>query len=270
VRGGWNVTFDELAIPGASAFGRGYPYWSERVIPSSVFPIPADDLAATLAGSSTPLDQASNPQYYSFPRDLRSPRTYAWQVGLERALGPVQRLGLAYVGSAGRDLTYAYTIYGAEHRSTVQAFSNDARSDSRALLAEYVRRLSHGVEARVAYAWSRTIDTDSGEGPAPQAPPSLVPPRQNRGYADFDRRHVFNGSVSLHLPPVPVRTTMKTLTRDWQLDLGWSLRSGAPYSVTVTQDVGYGSYTVRPDLVSDAVWKDFPTDPTKRVLNSTA
>ncbi len=63
---------------------------------------------------------------------------------------------------------------------------------------------------------------------------------------------------------------MKTLTRDWQLDLGWSLRSGAPYSVTVTQDVGYGSYTVRPDLVSDAVWKDFPTDPTKRVLNSTA
>jgi len=276
LRAGWSLTLDELANPGASAFGRGYPYLSERIMMSPGFPVSPSDLMGIVPpapGTLTLDDPANQNEYYSFPRDFRSPRTYSWQLGLEQALGSVQRLGLAYVGSAGRDLVYPHTYYIAypRPRPIVHAYSNDATSDSHALMAEYVRRLSHGVEARAAYTWSHAIDTDSGEALDTQAPPTVIEPRQNRGSADFDRRHVLAGVVSYHVPAVRIGTPLQALCANWQIDLGWSIQSGAPFSVTRTRDLGSGFYTVRPNLVPDVpLWKDDPTSPTKRQLDSKA
>jgi hypothetical protein len=259
VQAGWNLTFDELANPGASAFGRGYPFVSERVLPSTVFPIPPDTLRAAFPG---PLDQGDHSEYYSFPRNFRPPRTYAWHIGLEQALGAVQRLGLAYTGSSGRDLVYPYTDYVGESRPIVHAYSNAARSDSHGLLVEYVRRLPHGLEGHVAYSWRHTIDTDSGEPLDPQPPPDIVKPQQNRGSADFDRRHVLAGTVSYQLPPFRNGTIVHALSANWQLDLGVSLQSGGPFSVTLTRKLGSGAYTVRPDPVAGVeVWRSDPNVP---------
>ncbi len=273
-RAGWSLMVDDLANPGATAFGRGYPFVSERVIDSKEFPVSPDTLAAPFP---EPLDRSEfgdHSEYYSFPRDLRSPRTYAWQVGFEQALGSVQRLGLAYAGSAGRDLVYPYTYYLADPKPIVHVYANAATSDSHALLAEYVRRLSRGLQARVAYSWSHTIDTDSGETLEPQAPPESIAPQQNRGSADFDRRHVFAGTLSYQLPAIRAGALVHALCANWQLDVGVNLQSGAPFSVMTTQKIeiaglGAGSYTVRPNLADATVplWIAESTDPSTRRLN---
>jgi len=269
LRTGWNLTFDELANPGASAFGRGFPYVSERVISAPVFPLSPNDLTAIFPPQLELDDGDNGGEYYSFPRNFRSPRTYSWYLGVEQALGSVQRLGLVYVGSSGRDLVYAHTYYAGT--PIVHAYSNDATSSSHALLAEYVRRLSHCVEARVAYTWSHAIDTDSGEVLDPQAPPAIIEPRQNRGSADFDRRHVLAGVVSFHVPSTHAGTPLRALFADWQVDVGWSVRSGGPFSVTLSRHLGLGFYTVRPDPVPGVnVWIDSPNDPAKQQLNPRA
>jgi len=73
------------------------------------------------------------------------------------------------------------------------------------------------------------------------------------------------------VPPAGAGTRLRRLADDWQLDLVWSVRSGAPFSVTTTQTLDSSVYTVRPDLVpGEAVWIDDPTSPDRRRLNPAA
>ncbi len=134
------------------------------------------------------LSAGDSSTYYSFPKDLRTPRTYEWHFGIDQSLGRIQQLSVAYVGGAGRDLIYWHTYDVG--LPLVQAYSNDARSDYHALLVEYVRRRSRGFQGSVWYTLSHALDNDSGEASRGYAPPQLISPSLNWGSADFDRRHV--------------------------------------------------------------------------------
>jgi hypothetical protein len=258
LRAGWSLIFDELTQPGAIAIGRTWPYVQTRTISNSTFPLPASELEGP---SAAPFDSTDSNSYFALPRNLRPPRTYTRHIGIEQALGPLQRIDLSYVGAAGRDLIY-WSAYPASRQGSlavINAFSNDATSDYHALLAEYVRRLSHRLQARVAYTWSHAIDTDSGESVTPNLPVRISAPDKNRGSADFDRRHVLQAVASYRIGS------------DWQLDVMGSLRSGAPVSVLTAIPFGPAVYTVRPDLVPDVpLWIDSKASPTGQRLNAKA
>jgi hypothetical protein len=238
------------------------------VIPASVFPVPPNELTAMPPAS---FDATQFAQSYAVPEHLRVPRTFEWQAGLDQTLG-AHRLSLAYVGAAGRALVY-WQAYGPTKTQNhiVHIFSNDAKSDYHALLFQYVRPPHRGVQGSFAYTWSHAIDTDSGEMRAPQPPASLVPPDDNRGSADFDRRHVAYGHVSYRAPETCGPKLLRPLCANLQFDLVGMLRSGAPVSVTITRDLGYGIYRVRPYVVTDQpAWVDDSAGPTKRRLNPKA
>ena len=217
LRAGWSLAFDEVTSPGANAFGAGAPYVSRRTLLDQTFPLTAEALAAPPPDPFSDADQAD---YYAFDGGLRSPRTHQWQVTLDQALGSVQRIGLAYVGTAARDLPYwhAYAIApGGPLR--INAFSDDGRSDYHAMLAQYVRRLSRGFQASLSYTWSHAIDLDSGDTLLPLPPPSLVAPSSNRGSADFDRRHVLYATASYRVPGHRAPEWLRPLASDWQIDV---------------------------------------------------
>ncbi len=267
LRAGWSLVYDDATPPGAAAFGSGYPYLTSRVIRPSVFPVPAALLAqATALG---PFTETTIADAYAFPSELRAPWTQEWHVGLDRALGRAQRASVAYVGAAGRDLTYPYTVY-VDANHAIHAFSNDGTSDYHALLAEFVRHAPR-VDARVAYTWSHAIDLDSGESTDANLPPALAPPRANRGSADFDRRHVLRALVSYRVSPPRSPRWARPALSDWQFDVVGMVISGAPVTVTIPGDLANGTYTLRADPVAGMpVWIGAPQSPTRRAISPDA
>jgi hypothetical protein len=257
---GWSLTFDELTQPGAIAIGRSYPYVSTRTINASTFPLPASAFGSPDGPLADPFGPTDTAMYFALKRDLCTPRTYSHHVGIEQALGSSQSLDISYVGALGRELIY-WSSYPARRGSLafINAYSNDATSDYHALLVEYVRRLSHGLQARLAYTWSHAIDDDSGESVSPNLPVKIYEPAMNRGSADFDRRHVLQAVASYRF------------FEDWQVDVVGSWRSGAPFSVTASVPFGPAKYLVRPDLVpGEPLWLDDPASPTGQRLNPSA
>ncbi len=264
----WSVVFDGLTRPGAAAFGRAYPYVATSLLGSHTLPISQTELTPSLP---EPFSSADRSQYYSFPRNLRSPRTYAWHLGVDQNLGHAQRLSVAYVGGAGRDLVYWYGYYEGNPMPFVNAYSNDGRSDYHGLLTEYSRHMSRGLSARVAYAWSHALDNDSGESLIPYAPPSLIEPRENRASADFDRRHVLEALASYRISTVRLPRPLESILSDWNLDVVATFRSGVPVSVTSSRIVTTGTYTVRPDVVPGVpVWIPDASSATGWSLNPAA
>jgi hypothetical protein len=269
LRAGWSLVFDEVTSPGANAFGAGAPYLSRRTLSNQTFPLTSEALSMP---SPEPFSTADQAEYYAFDDGLRSPRTHQWQITLDQALGPIQRIGLAYVGAAARDLPYwhAYPVV-ANSPLRVHAFSHDGRSDYHALLAQYVRHLSRGLQASLSYTWSHAIDLDSGDTLLPLPPPSLVPPSSNRGSADFDRRHVLHATASYRVPGHRAPEWLRPIASDWQVEIVAMVRSGTPLTVTSSRSLGGSLYELRPDRVEGVpFWTPDPSNPTGESLNRPA
>jgi hypothetical protein len=264
IRAGWDRVYDDLTTVGVRAFGRGVPYVSNRFLGLVTLPVPPEELTPAAPGGTLS-------EYFAFPEDLATPRTYRWHLGADYALVGKHRLSLAYVGAAARRLPYWHAYYpGNAEVASIQAFSNDGRSDYHGLYLEYTHPPSRqGLQATVNYAWSHAIDNDSGETTIPNAPPSFIAPAINRGSADYDRRHVVRATGSYRTPTLDGPRPIRTLLNGWRIDLIGTARSGAPVSVTVSRSMaGEGIYVVRPDVVSNApIWIDDPSSPTGKRLN---
>jgi hypothetical protein len=266
LRTGWSLVFDERLSPSASAFGGGYPYVATHTLISTPFPVPPEKLSVI---APTPLSDTDNSTYFSFPRDLRSPRTHEWQIAVDQSLGRRHQLNVAYVGAAGRELIYWHSYDVGS--PMVQAFSNDARSDYHALLVDYVRRKSRGFQGSLSYMWSHAIDNDSGETRRPYVPPTIFNPTTNRASADFDRRHVLRVTGSYQIPAPRLPTWLEPLCADWYVDAVITAQSATPVSVTSPRSFSFGNYVVRPDLVpSVPVWIVDSESPGGRRVNPMA
>lgn len=257
LHGAWSLVVDDLTAPGLIPFGRGDGYVSTTLLGPTTFPLSPGSLQA-----ATPAPFAT--ETYAIPADLHRPRTHEWQIGFEQELGSTQRLGLSYVGTTSRNLTYwTGRNLGSD---PVYTYSNDARSEYHALLARYIKRLSHGVQSRVAYAWGHAIDTNSGEELLPNPPETLAPLRKSRGSSDFDRRHLFQMSASYHLS-WPRSSRLRKSIGEWDIAVVLTAQSGAPVTVLIHQE----EYFVRPDVNPDVpIWIVDSTLPFGRHLNAAA
>jgi hypothetical protein len=263
---GWSLTHDAIIPPGAAPIGGAYPFTWTKALPVSVFPVPAQ----TLATAPPSFEAATIAQAYALPKKFRTPKTHEWHVGLDHAIGRTQRLSVTYAGAAGRDLPYRYA-YSLNPTHRVNAFSNVGTSDYHALLGEYVRRSSRGLQMRLAYTWSHAIDLDSGESSLPNPPPANIAPRSNRASADFDRRHVLRASMSWPVRAPWAWLWVRRMLEDWRIELTGAIISGAPVTVIAARDLGFGRFDFRPDLINVAdVWMSAEGSPTGRALNASA
>lgn len=258
LHGSYGLAIDDLTAPGLIPFGWGDGFVSTTFLGLSAFPLPAGSLEKAM-----PVPFVT--EAYAMPTNLRRPRTYEWQLGFEQSLGPTQRLGVAYVGTAGRDLTY-WSGHNLES-DPIYAYSNDAESDYHALLVRYVKRLSRGVQGRLGYAWGHALDTNSGEEhDRPNLPPTLRPLSLSRGSADFDRRHVLQGSASYQLPALGPSWFRKGIG-EWDIAVVGTVQSGAPITVLADQ----GGFSVRPNLNPGVpTWIADSASPSGRRLNAAA
>jgi hypothetical protein len=190
---------------------------------------------------------------FGYPPDFRPPRSFQWNVELERRLATESVATLAYTGSASAALLrpeYVALDTGLYHEvQFATQITNRGHSSYEALHAQLRQRWRTEVEGIVSYSWAHSIDNASRDAALVAALPEPGA-RADRGNSSFDVRHSFSGLFSFR---------PRTL-HGWAISGIVRARTGFPVDVgSYVQYRGalpYASYqlTLRPDYTGMGVW----------------
>jgi hypothetical protein len=272
VRGGWGLFYD-LGDGTVANLGTFFP--NNIVIRGvgSPLPLSASNLTALTPTFST---QPPYPRTTEgFASDLKPPRSYQWNVALEKSFGGEQTVSATYVGQAGRDLLRlegelqpnANFVPGSEFALT----RNGDSSDYQALQIQYRRPVLKGLQALLNYTWSHSIDTGSNDS-VPLNSSTVISGSGDRGNSSFDVRHNFTGAITYNLPSYRSYKPLSVVTKDWSFDAVVQARTGFPIDI-VTSSVSIAglSTSTRPDVVSgQPFWLADPQAPGGKRLNPSA
>jgi carboxypeptidase family protein/TonB-dependent receptor-like protein len=181
-------------------------------------------------------------------RSLKSPYTLQWNFAAEHVFKTNQVFTLSYVGAAGRRLLRQERYFNVSPTfPLLQVNRSNAESDYNALQAQYQRRLSRGFQALASYTWSHSIDTASNDSTALPAATNINL-QQERASSDFDVRHSFSGALTYDIPTFDAPVA-KAILGNWSADLIFTARTATPVDVVFSRDLGFGTFSFRPDLV---------------------
>jgi hypothetical protein len=263
-RGGFGIFYDLGSGQTAQGF-TGVPYAGTRPQANVPYPLSAAAVAPFTFNAAPPF--ASPVLIRAFDPNLQLPRTYQWNLALERSLGLSQTVSASYVAAAGRRLLRQIRLVNlvpSLGNASIDLTNNDGTSDYHALQVQYNRRLSRGLQALASYTWSHSIDNASDEFSGT----SLT-----RAASDFDIRHVFNAAVTYDLPTPSIGRVGKAILGNFSLDGIVTARSAAPVNVVarLSQTLFGELQHIRPDLISGVpLYLDDPTLPGGRRFNRTA
>jgi hypothetical protein len=265
LRAGWGIYYD-LGLGPAASIGAFFPNSASAFTTGVAFPV-ADPSSFIPAISTEPpygLVQAVDP-------NLKLPRSYQWNVALEKALGS-NAISVTYVGQAGRDLLRNEATYAPNPNfsSAFQLSTNTARSNYTALQVQYRRPLTNRVQAILNYTFSHSLDNASDDVVS-SVPSTILSAQNDYASSSFDVRHSFSGALSVNLPSFQRNRLLSGVTRDWSVESVIVARTGFPFNGVI---FGYspGGYAFsRPDRVpSEPYWIADSSAPGGQSLNPNA
>ena len=203
--------------------------------------------------------------------DLELPRTYQWNVAFERALGVRQTFSASYVAALGRRLLRQEFLANANPSfGGLRVTRNAATSDYHALQLQFIRRLSHGLQALGSYTWSHSLDISSSDSGL-TLPVTRTDPRIDRGSSDFDVRHSFSAALTYDLPNITGNNLVRAVLGDWSADAIFRARTATPVSPVFFNRLFVVAQVRRPDLVPGVpLYIDDPTVAGGRRINRSA
>ena len=203
---------------------------------------------------------------------LRLPFTYQWNVAVERGLGTRQSITATYVGASGRRLLYNARLILPDTYASAQL--NGGISHYNSLQLQFIRRMSHGLQALVSYTYSRSSDMNSGGRDLYDSFASIsavkLPPLTP---SDYDIHRRFSAAISYEIPKLEWGGKVgEEITKGWSLDGLYRYQVGAPIDVTISEvDPILGTFDVRPTRVpGEPVWIPDATQPAGKALNPAA
>jgi Carboxypeptidase regulatory-like domain len=266
LRAGVGVFYD-LGTGAAASIGGFFPNSANEYTVGLAVPIsdPAFYIPAISLNPPYGLVQATAP-------NLKLPRSYQWNVALERSFPAGQVVSATYVGQAGRDLlrNEALDQPNADFSSAFQVEENDARSNYNALQLQYRRPLSSEIQALFNYTYSHSLDNESDDV-VTAVPNVILSAAHDYASSTFDVRQSFSGALVWNIPGSSRSSLASALTQHWSLDSVIVARTGFPFNAVL---FGYspGGYAwSRPDLVpGQPLWVANPTAPGGQSLNPNA
>jgi hypothetical protein len=238
---------------------------------SFAVPLPIQDVTPYLPVISL---QPPYPFVAAFDPNLKVPRSYQWNVALEKSFGTRQALALTYVGQAGRELLRQEALYqpNPDFTSEFLLTQNDARSNYHALQVQYRRPLSSRLQTVLNYSWSHSLDNASNDVVAGLSN-TVISADKDYASSDFDVRHSFSGAVTYEIPSVTKSGPLLLLTTGWSVDAVMVARSGFAFNAVVfgtSPDLG-GQVFTRPDVVpGQPFWIRDPAAAGGKILNVNA
>src|SRR5579859_6468565 len=185
-----------------------------------------------------------------FDPNLKLPRSYQWNVALEKSFGGHQAISATYVGQAGRDLLRQQDLVqpNANFPGSFLLTRNDARSNYNALYLQYRKPLSSRVQALLNYTYSHSLDNASSDVIVGLAN-TVISAANDYASSDFDVRHSFSGALTFAVPSAGKSRLLALLTTDWSLDTVIVARTGFPVNPEAQAPSSLGSGSIRPDRV---------------------
>jgi len=203
---------------------------------------------------------------YGFLANLRLPLVKQWNASLEHMFGNHDAVSLGYVGASGGDLIRREIGGPGSVPSALLALAtNHGSSTYHALEAQYRRRMTRGLQAQVAYAWSHSMDNSSTDAGLYWAGSGLNP-AQDRASSDFDVRHTLTAGFTYEIPRGP----RARWWHGWAVDGMVRARSGFPINVLeAEQDQGIAlENAFRPGLLGgQPLWIADASAPGGRRIN---
>jgi hypothetical protein len=252
IRAGFGSFYDlGHAFAGTALSPTNYPFSRSRTVSNR--PI-ADPIFLTEVG---PLNlNPPYPRLFSFYDGFKLPYTLQYSFAVEQPFGNANSLALSYVGAAGRRLARVESLRSQTLKNPsftrIDAVSNGASSNYNSLQAQFKRRMTRGLQALLAYTWSKSLDTASDESINNlYAPAARLDPASDRGPSAFDVRHAFSGSASYEIPSPFAHPAARAVFGGFALDSVVRFRSALPVTIATGRDpLGLGLTNVaRPDLV---------------------
>jgi hypothetical protein len=151
----------------------------------------------------------------AFQPNLRTPYMQQWNFGVQRQLGYLRVIEVAYVGSKGTHLIDSRNINQPRPSvnrqnpgpnagfSEIDIIESQANSTYHSLQARFQQRLSNGLSVLASYTYSKSIDDASGFFSAtgdPNFPQNAYDLSAERGRSNFDIRQRFTLSYGYDLP----------------------------------------------------------------------
>jgi hypothetical protein len=269
LRAGWGLFYD-LGVGSSANLAVYFPNYTYSYYPGVSLPV--GDVSPYLPVISV------QPPYpggvYAVAPNLKQPRSYQWNVALEKSFAGTQIISMTYVGQAGRDLLRQEALFqpNPNFRGEFILDKNDARSNYNALQLQYRRSLTSRLQALLNYSWSHSLDNASNDVVAGVSN-TVISERNDYASSDFDVRQSFSGALTYDIPGVAKSGALSLLTRDWSLDAIIVARSGFPFNALVfgtSPDPG-GYALTRPDVVpGQFFWIENASAPGGKSMNPSA
>jgi hypothetical protein len=262
--------FYDLGVSSAAILANYYPNTAFRFSPG--VNVPVTDTTPYLPSLS------NQPPYpdgtYGFVPNLKLPRSYQWNLALERAFAGRQAVSFTYVGQAGRELLRQEALYqpNGNFLGEFLLTGNSARSNYNSFQLQYRRPLAGRLQALVNYSWSHSLDNSSSDVVAGFSG-TVISAARDYTSSDFDIRHSLSGAVTCELPGYGKSGPLSAVTRDWSVEGLVVARTGFPFNAQVyaSSPDPNGYVAARPDLIpGQALWVDDPPAPGTKILNINA
>lgn len=254
IRAGGGIFYD-LGVGGAADLASIYPNAVSAFAPVS---LPITNVNTPMISLQPPYDFTAG-----FTPNLKLPRSYQWNLALEKSFGRKQAVSATYVGQAGRDLLRQEALFqpNPNFSSEFLLTQNDARSNYNALQLQYRRSLSQHVQGLLNYTWSHSLDNASNDVVAGISN-TVISGASDYASSDFDVRHSFSGALTYDIPGAGKSGPLAFLTKNWSINAVIVARSGFPFNLIVfsTSPDPLAVATSRPDRVSgQPVWIATPS-----------
>jgi hypothetical protein len=191
------------------------------------------------------------PSAQGFVNNLRLPRSYQWNVAVEKSFRGKQVISATFVGQAGRELLRLEGLLqpNSNFSDFFSLSGNTAYSNYDALQVQYRRPLSGRLQVLLGYTWSHSLDNVSDDG-LQSTSHTVISGAKDYSNSSFDVRHSFSGAATLLLPSAGKSGLLPVVSRDWSLNAVVVARSGFPFNAVALGGGPGGIALRRPDLVA--------------------
>lgn len=247
---------------------------STSATPTATAQNPLGTNSSNFLPAPTPFAQVG---YFYDPHE-KNPKTYQWNLGVQRLMSPSTTLTVNYVGSTSRRLSVG-TYYNTaltpgpgdpQSRALFPYIASSPYSRSigsanyNGLQVSWDHRYSNGISYQVAYTWSKTIDVGGDgwfgvEGSVPQDSYHIAA-YGSRSIAGSDLKHFLAANI-LYEIPVGKGHRLSTNNRvldyvlgNWKINNIFTAHSGIPFMPVISSDIantGNGYTYETDDLVGD-------------------
>ncbi len=235
----------------------GFPYSRSNYLYGTDGTYPLSQEAAA------PIPFTLDPPYsfvFAFEPDLLDPKTYQWNVTMQKGLGVGRSAQLSYVANLGSDLLRRDMLQpdmgGNPDFQYLDVVTNQGHSNYNSLQAQFQQQMWRHFQMLASYTWAHGLDNGSSVG-LPNPYYTVYNPALDYGNSDYDVRHTFSVALTYEIPGTKGSGFAHYLTNGWALDSLLRTNSAQPVNI-VTGQYSFGllwnndAINQRPNVVTNA------------------